>query len=590
MAGRIPEETLETIRDRISLVDLVSTYVRLRQTGRNHVGLCPFHDEKTPSFSVSDERGFFKCFGCGAGGNAFTFLMRIERIEFPEAVEQLAKRAGVTLPERAQEGPATKTKESLVALNEKAAAFYQRAWAAPQGDAARRYMVDRGLSAETIEKYAIGFAPAGGTELTAWFQRNGVARATALQSGLIGERDGRLYDRFRGRIMFPIRDRRGRIIAFGGRALGDEQPKYLNSPESPIFTKGEGLYGISEAREAIRTANRVVLVEGYMDALMLVQFGIPYVVATLGTALTAAQLRLVRGVGGEQTTPYFLFDGDRAGRQAALRAFAVCAEAGVWGRPAFLPDGMDPDDFVRSRGVDETLALLDRAPEMLEYYFDEVLPSGADLSSRARIARDVGRVLERISDPIQFELAARRSAQRLGLSEGVFARGSANSAANRSAQKAAPPPVRPPAAATAWPVAERLLLEVVALDEGVARWVLDREIVDCFQHRELAEAVLRLIDTWEAGEEIGAAIDRLQGDIAGHLGGVLVGDENRIDRASLMQTAEDCARRIQERSDRERRSALVAELRRAEREGDEDSEKELLRTLGEMRRREGDRL
>jgi DNA primase len=581
MAGRIPEETLQTIRDRVSLVDLVSTYVRLRQTGRNHVGLCPFHDEKTPSFSVSDERGFFKCFGCGAGGNAFTFLMRIERIEFPEAVEQLAKRAGVALPEQTAGSPVDQTKESLVGLNEKAAAFFRRAWEGSQGDSARRYLEDRGLATATIEQYGIGFAPAGGTELTRWFGRNGVSRRTAVQSGLIGEKDGRLYDRFRGRIMFPIRDRRGRVIAFGGRALGDEQPKYLNSPESPIFTKGDGLYGIAEARAAIRDADRVVLVEGYMDALMLVQAGIPYVVATLGTALTPSQLRLVRGIGGEQAVPYFLFDGDRAGRQAALRAFAVCAEAGVWGRPAFLPDGMDPDDFVRQRGVEETLALLDHAPELLDFYFDETLPPGADLPVRTRAARDVRRVLDRISDPIQFELVARRAAQRLGLSDTVFA---------RSAATVAPAAPGERAGATPWPVAERMLLEVVALDEDVARWVVERDILDSFQHGALAAAIARLIDAWEAGEGIGAVVDQLPDDIAGHVRGVLLADENGLDRAGRMQMAEDCVLRVHEHCERDRRRAVVAELRRAEREGDEDSEKELLRSLDGMRRREGDRL
>lgn len=578
MTGRIPEETLQTIRDRISLVDLISTYVRLRQTGRNHVGLCPFHDEKTPSFSVSDERGFFKCFGCGAGGNAFTFLMRIERIEFPEAVEQLAKRAGVALPEQSPGSPADQTKESLIGLNEKAAAFFRRVWDGPKGEAARRYLEGRGLTTATIEKYGIGLAPAGGTELTQWFGRNGVSRRLGVQSGLLAERDGRLYDRFRGRIMFPIRDRRGRVIAFGGRALGDEQPKYLNSPESPIFTKGDGLYGIAEARAAIRDADRVVLVEGYMDALMLVQAGMPYVVATLGTALTPSQLRLVRGIGGEQAVPYFLFDGDRAGRQAALRAFSVCAEAGVWGRPAFLPDGMDPDDFVRAHGVEQTLALLDRAPELLDFYFDETLPPGADLPVRTRAARDLRRVLDRISDPIQYDLVARRAAQRLGLSDSVFA---------RSAVAAASAPPRETAVATPWPVAERMLLEVVALDEDVARWVVERDILDSFQHRGLAAAAARLIDAWEAGEGIGAAVDHLPEDIAGHIRGALLAEEDGLDRAGRMQIAEDCVLRIHDHRERERRRAQLAVLRRAELEGDEDSVK---RSLEEMTRREGDRL
>lgn len=629
MPGLIPEETLQMIRDRISLVDLVSSYVNLRQTGRNHVGLCPFHNEKTPSFSVSDERGFFKCFGCGAGGNAFSFLMQIERIEFPEAVEQLAKRAGVALPERTQDGPEKKTREMLVELHEKAAVFYRKTWASDQASTARSYLNDRGLGDETIERYGIGFAPAGGKELTTWFGRNKVSRRAAVQSGLVAERDGRLYDRFRGRIMFPIRDRRGRVIAFGGRALGDEQPKYLNSPETPIFTKGEGLYGVSEAREAIRDANRVVLVEGYMDALMLVQAGIEYVVATLGTALTPQQMRLVRGVGGEQSRIYFFFDGDRAGRQAALRSFGVCAEAGVWGRPAFLPDGMDPDDFVRERGVDDTLAVLDRAPELLDFYFDETLPPGADLPTRTRAAKEVKRLLERVSDPVQLDLLVHQAAARLGVSEVVLAgrdpssrtrtHGASQSPRNASSysqqgsayprqassypqqassysddaqpypEEGSPEIEEGAAEEIAWPVEERMLLEVVALDEDVARVVLDGDVVGSFLHAGLAAAVSRLVDGWEASGGVGAVVDGLPSDIASHLSGVLVNDEE-LDRATRMQVAEDCMARIRKRTERERRRALVAELRRAERDGDADSETQVLRSLQEMRRREGERL
>ncbi len=591
MAGRIPEETLQAIRDRISLVDLVSNYVSLRQSGRNHTGLCPFHKEKTPSFSVSDERGFFKCFGCGAGGNAFTFLMQVERIDFPEAVEQLAKRAGVALPERSPSGPGADAKARLVELHEEAAGFFQRAWKSREGTAAREYMRGRGLSDEIAEQYRIGFAPEGRV-LTKFLRSKRVSRRAALQSGLLMERDGQFYDRFRGRIMFPIRDRRGQVIAFGGRILGDKQPKYLNSPETPIFSKGDGLYGVSEARKAIRDANRVVLVEGYMDALMLVQAGIPYVVATLGTALTVQQMRLVRGVAGEQAQIFFFFDGDRAGRQAALRAFGVCAEAGVWGRPAFLPDGMDPDDFVRERGVEETLAVLDRAPELLDFYFDETLPAGADLSTRTRAAKEVKRLLERVSDPVHFDILSRQAAERLGVSEMVMARGGPS----RQITHEEPPPYLDageegePDHEMEWPVAERMLVEVVARDEDVARRVVDADIAQCFQHAELADAMTALIDGWETSEGVGAVIDDLSPALSAHLSGVLLEEREDDDRSTRMRVAEDCIARIRRANDRQRRRLLVAELRRAERDGDADSETEVLRSLEEMRRREGERL
>ncbi len=588
MAGLIPEETLLAIRDRTSLVDVVSSYVSLKPAGRNHVGLCPFHDEKTPSFSVSDERGFFKCFGCGEGGNVFTFLMRVERIEFPEAVERLAKRAGVTLPERrGDSGPVRQTKEALIDVNEKSAEFFRQVWRSERGAPARDYLAKRGLDEDTIERFAIGFAPAGGTDLVQWLGRQKVSRRMAVQAGVLGERDGRVYDRFRGRIMFPIRDRGGHVIAFGGRAMGDDQPKYLNSPESPIFTKGEGVYGVSEAREAIRDADRIVLVEGYMDALMLVQAAIPYTVATLGTALTPQQLRLLRRVGGEQATLFFLFDGDAAGRKAAQRAFGVCAEAGVWGRPAFLPDGMDPDDFVRARGRAATLELLERAPELLDYYFDEILPVGADLSERARATKEVKRLLARVHDPVNFEVLARSAAQRLGVSAMVF--GSASGGEERASQSGSAGDPAAEAGPDTWPVAEKMLVEVVALDEDVARWVLEQEVVSIFEHSGLATATHRLIDAWEASAGVGGVVEELGGEIADYLSGVLMSEDELGDAENRLRIARDCEARIRQRYERRCRLALLEKLRTAERSGDVDSREEALQSLDEMRRRQGER-
>ncbi len=576
MAGLIPEETLQTIRDRISLVDLVSNYVALKQNGRNHIGLCPFHNEKTPSFSVSDERGFFKCFGCGEGGNAFTFLMKIERLEFPEAVEELAKRAGVELPKR-REGRGDGVRERLIELHENAAEFFRQEWASERGEQARRYLEKRGLSEETIEHYGIGLSPASGSgqTLTRWFGQQKVSRRAAVQSGLLAEREGRVYDRFRGRIMFPIRDRRGRVIAFGGRALGDDQPKYLNSPETPIFTKGDGVYGVSEARKAIRDANRVVLVEGYMDALMLVQAGIPYAVATLGTALTAQQLRLVRGVAGEQANVFFFFDGDRAGRQAASRAFGVCAEAGVWGRPAFLPDGMDPDDYVRAHGVEATLELLDRAPELLDFYVGELAPPGSALAERSRAAKDVQRQLGKISDPVQFNVLAQRAAQRLGVDAAVFSPGAAEHAPSQ------PPPAAQPRSRSdaVWPVAERILMESVAADGDVARWVVEHQLLDKLSHDALRDATARLCDGWEVGESIGVIVDELPEEIADHLRGALLAADEASEPPNRMQAARECAARIARKHKSERKRSLMQALAVA---ADEEQSNQIKRQINEL--------
>ena len=580
MARRIPDETLQAIRDRTSIVEVISAYVNLKRAGRNHVGLCPFHGEKTPSFTVSEERGLYHCFGCGESGTVFTFVMKVERLEFLDAVTQLAKRAGVTLPERDHDDPAARRREQLYAANAAGERFFRDTLSGPAGASARRYLTARGLRQETIERYGVGFAPAGGTALASWLAGQRIAPELAQQAGLLGRRDdGRMYDRFRGRVMFPIRDRRGRTVAFGGRTLGDDQPKYLNSPESPLFHKGEGLYGVAEARDAIRAADRAVLVEGYMDALLLAQEGIPYTVATLGTALTAAQLRLLPPLGGDGLSVFFFFDGDRAGRQAALRAFGVCAEAGVWGRAAFLPEGFDPDSYVRQHGTAATLALLEAAPTLVDFYFDSQLPPGATLPQRTRLADDVRRLLARVGNDLQFELLARQAAARLGLSETVFRRA-------RTAPAAAP---RPPAGEPRlrWPAEERLLIELMATDRAVADWAAARAALTRFTAADLRDAGDQIVAAWEQGRPLGDVVDRLPKALAEGLSAAAIGGGPVMAADERMRAAEDCVRRIDTRTARAQRQAIASELRRAESSGSEGWRDALADLNNELRRKEG---
>lgn len=582
MARRIPDETLQAIRERISIVEVISAYVSLKRTGRNHVGLCPFHGEKTPSFTVNEERGLFHCFGCGESGTVFTFLMKIERLEFLDAVTQLAKRAGVALPERGADDAAAARREPLYAANAAAERFFKETLAGPAGAAARHYLAGRGLTPETIARYGLGFAPPVGAALASWLERQRIPRDAALQAGVLARSaDGRVYDRFRGRVMFPIRDRRGRTIAFGGRTMGDDQPKYLNSPESPLFHKGEGLYGVAEAREAIRAADRAVLVEGYMDALVLVQEGVPYAIATLGTALTAAQLRLLQPLGGDQLVVFFFFDGDRAGRQAALRAFGVCAEAGVWGRAAFLPDGEDPDSYTRKHGAAATLALLDAAPPLIDLYFDTLLPPGATLPQRTRVADDVTRILARVANDMQFALLARTAAARLGVGEEVFrsARGG-----GRPPAPAAPAPAS--TAAPRWPSEERLLVELLAIDGEVARWAPARAALAHFRAADLAQAGTAVADAWAEGRPVSDVFDQLPAGLGRQLAAAVMGDGAGLAPAERLQAAGDCVRRIEQRAARAQRQVIATELRRAESSGDE-SWHTALETLNDLRRREG---
>jgi len=582
MAGKIPDETIQAIRDRISIVEVISSYVTLRKAGRNHLGLCPFHNEKTPSFTVNEERGLFHCFGCGAGGTVFTFVMRVERQEFPEAVATLARRAGVTLPERRETGPGAQHRERLLAVNNLAAAFFRHVLQRPEGEGARRYLAQRGVSPEIAERFGLGFAPGSGAALVRLLANKKLDAGSAVELGLVGRSaDGRLYDRFRGRLMFPIRHSDGRVIGFGGRVLDGDGPKYLNSPESPLFHKGEGLYGVFEARQAIREADRVVLVEGYLDALALVQAGIAHAVATLGTALTVAQLRLLRRFSANVIA---FFDGDAAGQKAAERAFAICAEAGVWALGAFLPTGFDPDSFVRQKGVDATRELLADATPLADFYLDRVDPGRqAPVPERARAAAEVARVLARVKDPFEYDLLVRQAAERLGVGEQTL-RQPAYAPARLSAiapsagvAKTAAPPLAPE---------EALLVVVLGLDREVALWTETTGVLGKLRSAELAETAQAIVAAWRAGREPSTLIDSLPAAVASRITAGLLG-EGPVASGDRMQIAQDCVAKIERRVQRELMGAATAELRSAEKQGDPTRWREQLERRNRLLRREG---
>ncbi|MGH7830300.1 MAG: DNA primase, partial [Candidatus Binatia bacterium] len=347
----ITEEKLAEIRERASIVEVISDHLTLKKTGRNHLGLCPFHAEKTPSFTVNEEKGIFHCFGCNVGGNVFNFLMQYEHLTFPEAVERVAKRYGIAVERLERPGlkRETEERESLYRINEKATAYFHQAlFDRPEGKRALVYLKNRGVDEDMARRFLLGYASPAGQGLAGFLQREGFPLKDAVRLGLVSDKGSQRYgEKFVDRLMFPIVNPAGKIVGFGGRVVGDGLPKYLNSAETPLFRKGSNLYGLFHAKEAIREKDRVVLVEGYLDVIALSQFGISYAVATLGTALTPEQVRIL----GRYTRNIIaLFDGDEAGRKAAARSFEIFIEGGLLGRVAFLPKGDDPDTFVRTRG------------------------------------------------------------------------------------------------------------------------------------------------------------------------------------------------------------------------------------------------
>ena len=391
MAGRIPQSFIDEVLNRTDIVEVIDTRVPLKKAGREYKACCPFHTEKTPSFTVSQVKQFYHCFGCGEHGTAITFLMDYEHMEFVEAIEELARRAGLEVPREAVAGH-SQTPSTLphYALLERIADYYQEQLRShPQAARAVAYLKQRGLTGEVAARFNIGFAPPGWENLAAALDAGTTVSKQLLELGLTIERDtgSSAYDRFRDRIQFPIRDRRGRTIGFGGRVLDDSTPKYLNSPESPVFHKGQELYGLFEARKAVRKLERLLVVEGYMDVVALAQFGINYAVATLGTATTHEHLeRLFRTV----PEVVFCFDGDRAGREAAWRALENTLPVLRDGREArflFLPDGEDPDSLVRKIGKDALEQQIATATHLSDFFFER-LATQLDIDSidgRARL-------------------------------------------------------------------------------------------------------------------------------------------------------------------------------------------------------------
>jgi DNA primase len=557
MSPRLADDKINEIRERTSIVEIVSRYTALKRTGRNHQGLCPFHAEKTPSFSVSEDRGVFYCFGCQASGDVFKFVMLKENLTFPEALERLAREAGVELPKRPADARREQGRDRLLRVNAFAAKFFQRAlWETAAGDAARGYLEQRKIREDTARAFGLGYAPSEG--LATALERVKAPLDDAEALGLVGRSTrGGWFDRFRDRLMFPITDLSGATIAFGGRVLGQaEGPKYLNSPESTLFHKRRSAFGLAAARDAIQERRRIILVEGYIDVIALAQAGIRNVVAPLGTAITSDQIRLLRRFGEDFLV---LFDGDRAGIAAAARAFAVFAEVGIFAEAAFLPAGHDPDTYVHQAGAQAMEEIFAKSSPLVDHYLRSLAAADASLAARAKAAQAVAELCERLENPIFAGLFRRRAAEHLGLPEEQLARrASARSAAARASEPAARP--APPQAR--WASHESMILELLlAYPELKAK--VPRSIVDSFGNDDARALFARLIDDSEEHADLARELPR---DAADRVGRAWLGEHEVY--AAPEQLLQDCLNRLEERSREARLRALTLQIRDAESRGD----------------------
>lgn len=414
----IPDDKISEIKHSADIVDIISEAVLLKKAGRNYVGLCPFHAEKTPSFTVSAEKQMFHCFGCGEGGNVFTFLMKHQGLSFPEAAMMLARRYNIHIPQP-EMSPARKKaaseKDTLLAITKQAAAFYRSQLDGAAGAKARRYLEERGLSGEVVEAFEIGYAPAGWSHLVNFFRQKSVPLKMVEKAGLIVRKND-YYDRFRDRIIFPTTDITGRIVGFGGRVLDDSLPKYLNSPETPLYNKRRILYGLGRVKQHCRQERTVYITEGYMDFLALYRHGLKNAVATLGTSLTAEHVRILRGYVARAV---LVFDSDEAGLKAARRAVEIFdREKGLDPYILTLPEGHDPDTYLSEFGTEAFLKLAAGARGAVSFLMDSAVNRhGLSVEGKIRIVTEMAENLAKIEDGVARAVYIRELAERVEIDE-----------------------------------------------------------------------------------------------------------------------------------------------------------------------------
>jgi DNA primase len=529
--SRIPEATIHEIRSRADIVALVSRYVELKQAGRNWKGLCPFHNEKTPSFNVNPDREIFHCFGCQAGGDVISFLMQHEGLTFPEAARSLAAELGIEIAEERDSGEAGLASR-LYEANALAQELYREALGEAESKSAREYLVARGFDGQSAESFGIGFAPARWDAVTDRLRARRIPPEVGVQAGLISQRKSKsgYYDRLRGRVTFAIRDVRGRVIGFGGRALEPEQePKYLNTPESPVFQKRHAFYGYPDALEPIRRAGRVILCEGYFDRIAFAQAGMGEALATCGTALTAehgVQLR-------RRTREVVLvFDGDEAGQAATEKALAMLLPHGLRVRAVLIPGGQDPDDFLNAEGADALRELVERASDALELSIRNAVRQGSSTpDQKADVVSRVAPLVAKVADAVSRDEYIRRLAMAVGASTSAVAAIVRDAARGSDSD----PQVD----------ADRLGLQRERRDAPEARQL--RALASlCLQRPQLVgdETALRLQEILPEGSWKSIILKIIQAAADGEL---LVGGEGGVDPFAVeRQLDEDAVRRLRE--------------------------------------------
>lgn len=591
MNGSIPDDKIEEIRRRADIASLIGEYVTLKKAGRNYLGLCPFHREKTPSFTVSPDKQMFYCFGCSEGGNVFSFLMKLNHLSFPEAVRHLAKKVGVVIPERTmsrEEKERYSLTEQIRQVNELAAVFFTKTLQSPAGEGAREYLRKRGIGESAIRTFRLGFSPDGWSYLYEYLEKNGVSPKLAEQAGLLVERTGKSqghYDRFRARVMIPIEDVDGRVIAFGGRVMGTDEPKYMNSPESAVYSKGKTLYGLARTREAIREKGFALLVEGYFDLIALWNAGIPNVVAMLGTALTRAQVDLIRRYTAHVAA---VFDPDEAGRKALARSLELFLAGNVHARAVILPDGYDPDEFVRVHGREKMDEVVAKAWPMADYYIDHILGGRGTLEEDRDKLREAVSFLSRLEDDVGRNLFIKKVAEALVVDEEVLKKDVLRALSHSSSAVPADLPRR--TTAMEMDPSELSLIRMMLEYPAKSSTVRESAILACFRTEKLkllGEELLAMDREGRTMRDASSLVGTLtEGPLRDKLLAFLV-QESPFTGELIDRLMADTIKKIRERWNKERGKSLTRKIKEAERTGNGELVDRLVLDVERLRKEKG---
>lgn len=575
----IPDSVINDIQDRLNIVDVISQHVPLKKAGKNFKGLCPFHDEKTPSFSVSPDKQIFHCFGCGVSGSVFTFLMKRKQMDFPDAVRELASRVGVTVPDDERGREKMSEAAEIESVVKAAAEFYAKALMnTPESSPIRRYIAQRGLTRESVLKFGIGYSPEGWDNFYRHASKQ-TAPSVLERAGLVLTKSaGGYYDRFRDRMMFPIVDTRGKYLGFGARALEAEtQPKYVNSPETPIYQKGRHLYGLNLAADAIRKEGQVILVEGYLDVITCAQGGVENVVASSGTALTVEQARLMKRYAN---TIVVLFDGDKAGEMATLRGLDVLLQEDCEVRIAEVPQGHDPDSYMRAAGADRfRKTVIDKSKSIFDYKHGVLARKydAAVIEDRVKIAMEMLETIRRIPNEVLKSSLVKKLAGELRLSETALLNEMAKKGAGVTTlfrTLEAPKGDKDPGNYV--PMIERILIGLFLTFPSCAERAKLVVTAEDFKNAR-ARSVVEMIFECESEEGLKPSrfLNRIQEDreasslVAQSIHEVeSIGDQERAFR--------DCVGRIAENRQKRQSDSLRKEIELAEVRGDKEKLKELL--------------